>query len=244
MSTLKEQQETLDKIKGPRFYRVSLSGYGGEHAYAKLTKEAYDFWKPIVDEHGDGDLVNYILNAEDGEFDFENIESIPPEANFLSDDEEGIGACRPWFESPTEFEHIHAVSYDSAHMYVTEVESMEYNAKHIADVIDNESPSELNERIGEETDWEYEVVESVDDVYPEKGTYIVQMLSMEKGNFFDGLIKTTGEFDPKKLKIRINETVNGEDIISGIDYAGEEIMNDGGDTNGKGYSAAVWKQEF
>jgi len=244
MATQEQKQELVDNIKGFRYYRVQINGYGAEHAYAKISKEAHDFWKEQVDEHGDYDLVNYMLNAEDGEFDFENIESVPAEANFLSDDEEGVGACRPWFEMPTEFEHVHAVSYDSAHMYVQEVESEEYNAKHIRDIIDNESPSELNERIGKETDWEYEVVESVDDVYPEKGTYIVQMLSMEKGNFFDGLIKTTGEFDPKKLKIRINETVNGEDIISGIDYAGEEIMNDGGDTNGKGYSAAVWKQEF
>jgi len=244
MATQEQKQELVDNIKGFRYYNIQINGYGGEHAYSKISKEAYDFWKPIVDEHGDSDLVNYVLNAEDGEFDFENIESVPPEANFLSDDEEGIGACRPWYESPTEFEHVHAVSYDSAHMYVTEVAGEGYNSPHIKDVIDNESPSELNERIGEETDWEYEVVESQDDVYPEKGTYIVQMLSMEKGNFFDGIVKTTGDFDPKKLKIHINETVNGEDIISGILYDGVEVDNNGGDTNGKGYSAAVWQQEF
>ena len=244
MATAKEKQELVDHLKDPRFYRVTLWGYGGESAYIKLTESAYNFWKEATEEEGDTDLVNYLVSAEDGDFDFENIESVPPEANFLSDDEEGIGACRPWFEMPTEFEHVHAVSYDSAHMYVTEVAGEEYNSPHIKDVIDNESPSELNERIGEETDWEYEVVESQDDVYPEKGTYIVQMLSMEKGNFFDGIVKTTGDFDPKKFKIHINETVNGEDIISGILYDGVEVDNNGGDTNGKGYSASVWQQEF
>src|SRR6056300_1969569 len=136
MATLEEKQETLDRIKGPRYYHIQLWGYGAEHAYASISKEAYDFWQPIVDEHGDSDLVNYMLNAEDGEFDFENIESVPPEANFLSDDEEGIGACRPWFEMPTEFEHVQAVSYDSAHMYINEVASEEYNSPHIKDVID------------------------------------------------------------------------------------------------------------
>lgn len=244
MATTEEKQELVDNIKGFRYYNIQVNGYGAEHAYAKISKEAHDFWKEQVDEHGDSDLVNYMLNAEDGDFDFENIESVPPEANFLSDDEEGIGACRPWFEMPTEFEHMHSVSYDSAHMYITEVESDEYNSKHIADIIDNESPSELNERIGEETDWETEIIESIDDTYPEKGTYIVQMLSMEKGNFFDGIVKTTGDFDPKKLKIQISETVNGEDVIRGITYDGVEVDNNGGDTNGKGYSAAVWQQEY
>ena len=244
MATQEQKQELVDNIKGHRYYNIQINGYGGEHAYAKITKEAYDFWKPLVDEHGDNDLVNYLLNAEDGEFDFENIESVPPHANFLSDDEQGEGACSPWYEMPTEFEHIHAVSLDSAHMYVTEVAGDEYNSQHIADVIDNESPSELANRVGEETDWETEVIEGVDDNYPEKGTYIIQALSMEKGNFFDGIIKTTGDFDPKKLKIQTHEAVNGEDIISGVTYAGEEIDNSGGDTNGKGYSAAVWQQLY
>jgi len=244
MATQEQKKELVDNLKGFRYFNIQINGYGAEHAYAKVSKAAYDFWKPLVDEHGDGDLVNYLLNAEDGNFDFENIDSVPAEANFLSDDEQGEGACYPWYEMPTEFEHVHAVSYDSAHMYITEVESEEYNSPHIKDVIDNESPSELNERIGEETDWNYEVVESVEDTYPEKGTFIVQMLSMEKGNFFDGIVKTTGEFDPKKLKIQIHETVNGEDIISNILYDGQEVDNNGGDTNGKGYSAALWQQEY
>ena len=54
-------------------------------------------------------------------------------------------------------------------------------------------------------------------------------------------IETTGEFDVKKLKFIINEYPNGEDIIDGIEYDGEDVDNDGGDTNGKGYSAHVWK---
>jgi hypothetical protein len=244
MATQEQKKELVDNLKGFRYFNIQINGYGAEHAYAKVSKAAYDFWKPLVDEYGDGDLVNYLLNAEDGNFDFENIDSVPAEANFLSDDEQGEGACYPWYEMPTEFEHVHSVSYDSAHMYITEVKSEEYNSPHIKDVIDNESPSELNERIGEETDWNYEVVESVEDTYPEKGTFIVQMLSMEKGNFFDGIVKTTGEFDPKKLKIQIHETVNGEDIISNILYDGQEVDNNGGDTNGKGYSAALWQQEY
>lgn len=244
MATAEEKQELVDNLKGKRYYRLQVYGYGGEHVYGKLTKEAYDFWKPIVDEHGDSDLVNYVLNAEDGDFDFENIERVPAEANFLSDDEQGEGSCYPWYDMPTMFEHINSVSVDSATINVEEVDSDEYNAKFIADVISNEGVNELVDRVGESTDWEVELMESVDDLYPEKGTYIVQMLSMEKGTFYDAIVETVGDFDPSKLRITYSEAPNGEDVIHTIKYNGEELDNQGGDTNGKGYSAAVWQQEY
>lgn len=244
MATLEEKQETLDRIKGPRYYQIQLWGYGAEHAYASISKEAHDFWKPIVEEHGDSDLVNYMLNAEEGDFDFENIDSVPPEANFLSDDEEGVGACSQWYEMPGEFEHSHSVGINSARIEVNEVDGLDYSSKHIDTVIEGEELDELADRIGEESDWENELLETVGDTYPDKGTYVVQMLSMEKGTFFDGVIETVGEFDPKKLKIQYSETTNGEDIVRGITYDGVEVDNNGGDTNGKGFCAAVWKQEY
>ena len=244
MATLEEQQETLERIKGPRYYTIQLWGYGGEHAYGKLTKEAYNFWKPIVDEHGDGDLVNYMLNAEEGTFDFENIDSVPPEANFLSNDVEGVGACSPWYEMPTEFEHLNSVSIDSATIEVNEVQNSEYNAPHITTILENENINDIASRVSEESDYNIDILESVDDLYPKKGTNIVQFLSMEKGTFFDGVIETVGEFDIKKLRVTYSEAPNGEDVIHTILYDGVEISNNGGDTNGKGYAASVWQQEF
>lgn len=240
MATLEEQQQTLDNIKGPRYYRIQLWGYGGEHAYGKLTKEAYDFWKPIVDEHGDGDLISYFLGAEDGEFDFENIDSVPPEADFLRDDD----YVHPWYEMPTEFEHLNSVSIDSANIEINEVQNSEYSAPHIATVLENENLNDVSGRVSEETDWEVDILESVDDLYPEKGTHIVQFLSMEKGTFFEGIIETVGDFDIKKLRVTYSEAPNGEDVIHTILYDGKEIDNDGGDTNGKGYAASVWTQEY
>ena len=63
----------------------------------------------------------------------------------------------------------------------------------------------------------------------------------EKGNFFDGVIETTGEFDLTKIKVHTIEYMNGEDTVTSIVYDGVEVDNQGGDTNGKGYSASVWK---
>ena len=244
MATTEEKQELVDTIKGPRYYHIQLWGYGAEHAYASISKEAHDFWKSVTDEHGYNDLVNYMLNAEEGTFDFEDIDSVPPEANFLSDDEEGIGACSQWYEMPNEFEHIQTVSTDSANIEINEVDSAEYNSKHLNTVVENESLNDWTNTISEETDWETEILDGVEDTYPDKGTYIVQMLSLEKGTFFDGIVETVGAFDPKKLKIQYSETTNGEDVVRGITYDGVEVDNNGGDTNGKGFSAAVWKQEY
>jgi hypothetical protein len=81
----------------------------------------------------------------------------------------------------------------------------------------------------------------VDEGEDTQGDYVAQMYSAEKGTFFEGIIETIGEFDPKKLKIYTSEYLNGDDTVQSIEYNGKEIENAGGDTNGKGYSFAVWK---
>ena len=43
MATSEEKTELVETIKGPRFYRIMLWGYGGESEYMELTKEQYDF---------------------------------------------------------------------------------------------------------------------------------------------------------------------------------------------------------
>jgi hypothetical protein len=92
----------------------------------------------------------------------------------------------------------------------------------------------------EANDYEVDLVESDEDMDGE-GDYVVQFYSSEKGQFFDGIITTYGDFDPKKLVVVITEYPNGEDIVTSIEYDGTEVDNQGGDTNGKGYSAHLWK---
>jgi hypothetical protein len=243
MATLEQKQELVETIKGKRYYRIQIYGYGGEHAYGTLTKEAHDFWKKVVEDHGDGDLCNYLLNAQDGEFEFDDIDSVPPEADFLmSSDADGEEWRSSWYEMPSEFEHVNSVSIDSGNINVDEVDGDDYNASHINEVIANKDINELASDISEETDWETEILDPIEDLYPDKGTYIIQMLSMEKGTFFDATVETVGDFDPKKLKISYSEAPNGEDVIHTVSYNNEELDNVGGDTNGKGYSAAVWQQ--
>jgi len=86
---------------------------------------------------------------------------------------------------------------------------------------------------------EVEVEMGVDDT--EEPAYVMQIFNSEKGGFFDGLIETYGPFDPKKLKIYTTEYWNGDDTVGNIEYNGQDIDNNGGDTNGKGTSCYFWE---
>ena len=243
MATSEEKVELVETLKGPRFYNISLTGYGGESAYMTITKEAHDFWHPICEEHGDYDLSTYMNSdgEEDEDLEFDNIESVPPEAQFLHDPDHD-NYKRPWFESHTEFEHTMGVEWSSAYITVDEVDSMDYSASHVADVIEGENLQEMLSKLEEESNWELELTEmGCEDEAPEGTDYIAQLYSSEKGQFFDGVIETVGEFDLKKLKVYTTEYMNGEDTVTLIEYDGVEVDNNGGDTNGKGYSANVWK---
>jgi len=225
LATSEEKQELVDQIKDPRFFRIQINGYGGESSYMTISKEAYSFWKAHTDEYGDYDLARYMLEAEDEDFDFEELEEVPEEAKFLKDD---TGISYPWYEPPTEFEHTHGVIYDSAAVSVEEIDSDSYTATAISDPFE----VDLDDGI---TAQEYVRCENP------PSNYTAQMYSMEKGCFFDGIIETHGDFNAAKLKVYIVEYLNGEETITNVHYNGVEVENMGGDSTGKGYSAAVNK---
>ena len=239
MATTEEKTELVETLKGPRYYHIQLWGYGGESEYMNLTKEQYEFWHAHIDEHGDSDAVQYCVGAEDGEYDFDELDEVPEFAQFLK--VEGEDYSSSWYESPTGFTHQWGVDYNNANLTVEEVDSDEYNAKHIADVVDGEELSEYINKLDEENNYELELTEmGVDEGEDTQGDYVAQMWSAEKGTFFDSVIETVGEFDPKKLKIYTSEYLNGDDTVQSIEYDGNEIENSGGDTSGKGYSFHVW----
>lgn len=241
MATTEEKTELVETIKGPRFYRIQLSGYGGESAYMSISEKAHDFWKSVCEEHGDYDLSAYMTSDDDDEPEFENVENVPAEAQFLHDADDN-NYKRPWYESHTEFEHSYGVEWSSAYIVVEEVDSNEFIPNTVADVIDGENLQELLDKVDEASGYELEpVTMGCADEAPEGTEFIAQLYSSEKGQFFDGVIETIGEFDIKKLKVYTTEYLNGEDTITGIEYEGIDIENEGGNTNGKGYSASVWK---
>ena len=242
MATTEEKTELVETLKGPRFYRIRLYGYGGEAAYINLTKEAYDFWHNHTEEHYDDDFVQYLVNDNPEDCDYQELEVVPKEADFLTSYGEDDYKSA-WYEAPTEFCHQNGVEYSNASIEVEEVDSDDYSANYIRDVeLGNDSLNDLVDAIQEEDSEKFDEMVSWGEGYEfaEQGKYVCQMYSAEKGTFFEAIIETIGDFDFKKLKILNNEYPNGEDIVDGLEYDGVELDNQGGDTNGKGYSAHVW----
>ena len=141
MATTEEKAELVETLKGPRFYSIRLYGYGGEGAYINIGKEAYDFWHKHNEEHGDSDFVNYMVNDDPEDYDFEELEIVPEEANFLKAD--GEEYKYQWYEAEHEFCHQNGVEYGSARIEVEEVSSEDYNADTVATLIDGEDVSAL-----------------------------------------------------------------------------------------------------
>ena len=239
MATSEEKTELVETIKGPRYYHIQLWGYGGEAAYIPLNKAQYDFWNAHKEEYGDGDLVAYMTGAEDGDHDFEDLKEIPAEAHYMLD-EDGDG--RPWYEHHEELEHQNGVDYNNARLTIEEVEDDEYSSAVKREIVDGVDLCEYIREIDEANDYQIELHDAGVSEYEEwDAEYICQFYSSEKGTFFDGIVETVGDFDPKKLKIYTLEYANGDDTVVNIEYDGVEIDNGGGDTSGKGYYVHVWK---
>ena len=241
MATIEQQEQLVEAIKRPdRYYRISINGYGGESTYMTISKEAHDFWKSVKEEHGDGDLVHYMISAEDEEFEFEHVESIPENAMFMIDED---GDTRPWYEPPNEIEHTFGVNYDSAMIEVDEVDGDDYSSTFLETVVEHQEVTALADEIYENSGEEYIEIQEYSCCDEAPSDYVAQMYSAEKGTFFDGIVHVTGgeKFDPRKLKIHVVEYLNGEDTITDVYYNDVEVENNGGDTTGKGYFADVWK---
>ena len=65
-----------------------------------------------------------------------------------------------------------------------------------------------------------------------KGEIVFVGSSNEKGTFFEGEIELTAPFDITKLGMHYDE-FDGEDIVTGLTYNGEDIDNNGYGTDGK-----------
>lgn len=224
-------------------YKISVSGYGGESAYISISDSAYEFWMESL-EHSENDAVEYCLNADTGDFEFEAISEVPVDAQFLLD--EHSGQSDSWFESSNEIAHLWGPLVSLATVNVDLIKNLESPDELIENLVSNEGVDDLNVRIGDQTHFEVDVFEEPDAgniSYPDPGDCVFLLTSLEKGTFFEGTLSLGEEFDVTKIRFVVAEAPNGEDIILGMKYNGQVIENSGGDTVGQGYLAHAWQQQ-
>lgn len=232
MATSEENKELIETIKRPiRHYRILLWGYGGENSYIRLTKEQYEYWNQRKEDDDERDiLVDYMLDE-----DREEVADVPPAMEFMSDPEDLEGPRYPWHESPNEIVHQFGVDYSSARITITEIDSDDYGANPIEDIVDG---VDLNDFVSEhDIEWFSGEVEET------QSDYMLQFNSSEKGTFFEGILTTVGKIDLSKLEVYTTDHFNDDNTVDDIRYDGESIENMGGDTNGKGYSVYMWSNK-
>lgn len=119
--------------------------------------------------------------------------------------------------------HTNGVQRGSGSLEITDENGDEVYRRSLDDTSDDDEP-----------DWSYDGDCWIDD--QPAGTVVFVGTSIEKGTFFDGELELTTPFDIKKLCLNVTE-IDGNEIVTGVSYDGEEIEgSDGYSTNGKGSS--------
>jgi hypothetical protein len=219
MATSEEKQELVEEIKKPiRYYRISLTGHGGEIVYSQSSKEEYDYWETNIEERrrqfnipeDESPFNRYMMDKDD----IGGYEDVP--AALQREDE--------WYDNDY-IDHGTGVNFYSGYISIIECESEEYNSKELETIVD----LPLEEFVDR---YDAEVIIGDSDAINE--TYLFHGISHEKGTFFDGRLTTNSKIDLSKFRFDCTEYPNDDTLVLSVYYGDEEIDSDGGDTNGKG----------
>ncbi len=205
MATLKEQEQLIEVLKfTPRTYKVRLWGYGGEYVMGTVDRAVYDYFRQRR-----LDVQEY---AWDSCYADEN--NVPEE---LRPFESGC-----WHDCDN-MGHSWGVDRNSGTIQIDDENGNTVYEKSLEEIVgwDEENPEP--EWCGGDEVWI--------DGQP-AGTVVFIGTSSEKGTFFEADLDLKTPFDPSKLCLHYDE-IDGNEVITSVSYDGEELMNDGGDTNGK-----------
>ena len=205
MATKKEKEELLAVLKfTPRSYKISLWGYGGERVMGTVSREVWDYCMANQVDLMDIAWSDEDTVQEDMGLDLDLL-PFPPGS---------------WYECDN-LAHSNGVSKDSGTIQIEDE-----NGKTVLE----ESLDSFNGCSDDSPEWE-----CGDEVWigqqPE-GSIVFVGSSNEKGTFFEGDITLTAPFDITKLTL-VYEEIDGEEMVNGVIYDGEDVDNCGGGTDGK-----------
>jgi hypothetical protein len=204
MATLEEQNQLIEVLKfTPRTYKISMWGYGGEKVMGKVDREAWDYCM-----ENQIDLSDIAWNsdaAEDMDLDEDLLPFTPGS----------------WYECDS-MAHVNGVSRNAGTLQIED---------ETGETVFEESLEDLS---GDPEDGspEWECIDEVWIGQAEAGQVVFVGNSNEKGTFFEADLELKAPFDITKLTLQYEE-VDGEEIVNGVVYDGEEIDNWGGSTDGK-----------
>jgi hypothetical protein len=224
-----------------RYFKIDTGSYGGEMAVGSVSKEFVDYWKPIIAEEGQGDLIEHLQGIE-----WDDEEQQDPNSPILEE-----FYC--WNEND-DMEHVNGPFADN-HFRVIEIE-LHKDAEYADGMlqwkegVDHDYSTSMYEEIGEEDTHEYEsniysrecyTTDSFDSKDEEDYQPTLFFFSSEKGGFGEVYVQTDNkDFDPELLQTGQIESDMGEIIESyWYDRVPLQVDFDYADTTGKGYYASV-----
>ena len=204
MATVEEQEKLLQVLKfTPRTYKVSLWGYGGEKVMGTVDRKVWDYCM-----ENQVDLSDIAWGDED------TVVSMGLDPDMLP------FSAGSWYECD-DLAHVNGTSRDAGTLQIEDENLNTVFAKSLDECgSDEEDAPEWS--CGDEV-W----VGSA-----EAGKVVFVGNSNEKGTFFEGHIELIQPFDITKLTLCFDD-VDGEEIVNGVQYDGEDIDNWGGSTDGK-----------
>jgi len=199
-----EQQKIIDTLKfTPRKYKISMWGYGGEKVMGTVSREVWDYCM-----ENSVDISEIAWSDED-----------------IVRDEMGLDLDMmpftpgSWYECD-DMAHVNGVARNAGTLQITDEKDETIFEKSLEDLDGGEESPEWS--IGEEV-WIN---------MREPGEIVFVGNSNEKGTFFEADIELKSPFDITKLTLHYDE-VDGEEIVTGASYDGEDLDNWGGSTDGK-----------
>jgi len=199
-----EHDKLLEVLKfTPRTYKISMWGYGGEKVMGTVDKKVWDYCM----EH-QVDLSDIAWGDED------TVTSMGLDPDMLP------FSAGSWYECD-DLAHTNGVSRDAG--------TLEIQDEH-GNTVFQRSLEDCNNDDEDNPEWSCS-----DEVWvgrAEAGKVVFVGSSNEKGTFYESDVELRQPFDITKLTLCYEE-IDGEEIVNGVIYDGEELDNWGGSTDGK-----------
>lgn len=203
---LAEQQKLIEVLKfTPRTYKISMWGYGGERVMGTVSREVYDYCLKNQVDLSEIAWSDEDTVQEDMGLDLDML-PFPPGS---------------WYECD-DMGHTNGVSRNAGTLQIEDENGNVVFEKSLDDIVGGGCDGE--------PDWSCN-----DEVWvgsKPKGTAVFVGISNEKGTFFEADVELRAPFDITKLELHYEE-FDGEEIVTGVVYDGEDIDNWGGSTDGK-----------
>jgi len=202
-----------------KYFRLTISGRGGELAYGSLTQEQHDFWKDLEEE----DIMAHAFGDPWEESDDNPV--------FDEDDPRFLGN---WNEID-DLCHENGAFTNNCVIGVEERRGPGWSDAYAGTQIVSIGWEDFKKIHSPK--WIHVDLEEAGSNTP----YGFTGFSSEKGTFGEYLIETEDDFDASKLTFCLTALPTGDTIIEVTEYNGIEVDSQGDYTAGKGYYAEIWE---